>query len=113
MKVLLFAAAAVISLSACQGTPVGDAMIGKEKLAQMDDEYCRSIGAKPGSTPYMQCRMFKTDQRERNHRSAYQRAAAGFAGAGQSYGNAMQQNANRRVTCNSNTYGTTTTTNCY
>lgn len=84
---------AILAASGCQGTPIGDAMIGKEKLAQMDDEYCRSIGAKPETPMYIQCRMYKTAERDRGHQAAYQRAGAGFANAGQSYGNAMQNNA--------------------
>jgi hypothetical protein len=51
MKRLLVVAA--VLLVGCQGTPIGDAMIGKEKLAQMDDEYCQSIGATPKSDAYV------------------------------------------------------------
>lgn len=84
-------------LAGCQGTPVGDAMIGKEKLAQMDDEYCQSIGARPKSDAYVQCRMFKTSQREQSHRAAFARAGAGMQAAGAS----MQGNTyiRRPVNC--------------
>ncbi|RAS13558.1 hypothetical protein [Ensifer adhaerens] len=88
MKRLVAAFCAAISLSTCQGTPIGDAMIGDEKLAQMDDQYCRSIGEAPQTQAYAQCRMMKTAQREQSHQQAYQRAA-GFAAAGAS----MQQSA--------------------
>lgn len=97
MNRVVAAALAAISLSACQGTPIGDAMIGEGKLAQMDDQYCQSIGAAPKSQAYVQCRMFKTAQREEGHRQAFRRAGAGFAAAGAS----MQQAAayNRPVNC--------------
>lgn len=79
-------------------------MIGKEKLAQMDDDYCRSIGGKPGTDSYMQCRMFKTSQRDAGHQMAFRRAGAGLAGVGAS----MQANAayQRPVTCTSTGSGT-------
>ena len=95
---------ALVGLAGCQGTPIGDAMIGPEKLAQMDDQYCRSIGAAPGSPSYVQCRMFKTSEREQNHRAAFARAGAGLRATGAS----MQNNAiaNRPVTCTSTTSGT-------
>lgn len=91
--------AAVAALTGCQGTPIGDAMIGKEKLAEMDSAYCQSIGATKGSDTYMQCRMFKDAERQRNHQAAFQRAGAGLSAAGRS----MQQNAamNRPVNCTS------------
>lgn len=87
----------VLALTGCQGTPIGDAMIGKEKLAEMDDQYCQSIGAKKGSDIYVQCRMAKTAERDSNHQRAFARAGAGFAGAGAS----LRQNAynNRPVSC--------------
>ena len=81
MKRLVAAFCAALSLSACQGTPIGDAMIGEEKLAQMDDKYCQSIGAGPKTQSYAQCRMMKTMQREQSHQQDRQRAA-GFAAAG-------------------------------
>lgn len=101
---LLVAVAAVLVLSGCQGTPIGDAMIGKEKLAAMDDEYCRSIGASPGTNGYLQCRMFKTSQREQGHQAAYQRAGASLAATGAN----MQSTAaaNRPVHCTSTASGT-------
>lgn len=105
MKRLIVFAAVV--LAGCQGTPVGDAMIGKAKLAMMDDEYCRSIGAVPKSDTYMQCRMYRDAQREQNHRAAFARAGAAFSAAGAS----MQ--ANRPVNCTSRRIGYTVSTSCY
>lgn len=94
-RVLLLVALA--ALAGCQGTPIGDAMIGEGKLAQMDDQYCQSIGARPKTDAYVQCRMFKTSQRDASHQAAFRRAGAGLQAAGAS----MQQNAyaNRTVNC--------------
>lgn len=78
---------AIAALSGCQGTPIGDAMIGNEKLARMDDQYCQSIGAKPGTDGYTQCRMFKTSERDRSHQLAFQRAGMGLSAAGASMQN--------------------------
>lgn len=96
--------AALLALGGCQGTPIGDAMIGKEKLAAMDDSYCRSIGAAPGSTAYMQCRVYKTSERNQNHQAAFQRAGASMAATGAN----MQNNAiaNRPINCTSTASGT-------
>lgn len=100
-----------IALTGCQGTPIGDAMIGKEKLAEMDDQYCQSIGARPASDAYIQCRLVKDTERQRNHQAAYRRAGAGLSAAGAS----MQNNAamNRQVNCTSTKWGNTVRTNCY
>lgn len=91
---LVFVGAA---LAGCQGTPIGDAMIGKEKLAEMDDQYCQSIGAKKGTDVYVQCRMVRTSERDASHQRAFARAAAGFAVAGAS----LRQSAynNRSLNC--------------
>ncbi|WP_210168462.1 hypothetical protein [Rhizobium sp. Leaf384] len=72
-------------------------MIGKERLAAMDDQYCRSIGAAPGSPTYAQCRMFKTSERSQSHQAAFRRAGAGLSATGAQ----MQNNAiaNRPVNC--------------
>ncbi len=115
MQKSLCAAVAVsclVLLTGCQGTPIGDAMTGPEKLAEQDDAYCKSIGTKPGSNPYIQCRMFKTAQREENHRQAFARAGASMSAAGAQ----MQANAamNRPVNCTSTKgYGGTIRTTCY
>lgn len=92
---------ALLALAGCQGTPIGDAMIGKEKLAAMDDEYCRSIGATPRTDTYAQCRMFRSAQRERSHQAAYQRASASMASTSASFNRAAANTtaANRTVTC--------------
>lgn len=96
-KMRITALSLLAILCGCQGTPIGDAMIGKEKLAAMDDQYCQSIGAKKGSDIYVQCRMAKTAQRDAGHQRAFQNAGAGLAATGAN----MQRNAynNRTVNC--------------
>lgn len=84
-------------LTGCKGTPVGDAIIGQKKLAAMDDQYCRSIGAKPGSDAYVQCRMFQTTQREQSHRLAFQHAGVGLQNIGANM--QMQAAMNRPRSC--------------
>lgn len=64
-------------LSGCAGSPVGDAIAGPEKLAQQDDEYCRSIGARPGTPNYTNCRLTVSQQRDARH--ANRLAIAGAA----------------------------------
>lgn len=32
--------------------------------AERDDEYCRSLGAQPGTPLYVQCRLFRDQQRQ-------------------------------------------------
>jgi hypothetical protein len=54
-------------LSACAGSPVGDAIAGPEKLAQQDDAYCVSIGAQLGTPAYTDCRLRMTQMRENKH----------------------------------------------
>jgi hypothetical protein len=100
----LFAVATLLALTGCQGTPIGDAMIGPEKLAQMDDQYCRSIGAAPGTAPYMQCRMHKTAERNQSHQAAFRTAGAGL----QATGAQMQNNAMARRPINCTSTGTST-----
>lgn len=104
MRLWVVGVVGMLVVTGCQGTPVGDAMIGSEKLSQMDDQYCQSIGAKPKTDAYVQCRMFKTSQRDQSHQLAFQRAAAGL----QATGAQMQQNAyaNRPINCTSTATGT-------
>ncbi len=105
------AIALVAGLAGCAGTPIGDALTGKEKLAEQDDAYCRSIGGVPGTTPYMQCRMFRADQRQRSHQAAFSRASASMAATSASY---SQQAASRPINCRS-VYAAdgAVRTNCY
>lgn len=78
-----------------------------------EDAFCRSIGAKPGSEAYTNCRMTMRQQllasqaQERVERS---RASDAMALAGASL---MQPRpVAAPVTCTSNTFAGTTTTNC-
>lgn len=104
-RVLLLIAA--IGLAGCQGTPIGDAMIGKERLAEMDSEYCQSIGATKGSATYTQCRLIKDTERQRNHQEAYRRAGTGLSQAG------ANMQANRPVTTNCSRFGNQVTCTSY
>ncbi len=58
---------ALLVLSGCAGSPVGDALAGPEKLAAQDDSYCQSIGLKFGSNEYANCRLIQSEQRDRRH----------------------------------------------
>lgn len=86
---------ALVCLSSCQGSVVGDALAGNEGLAKQDDAYCRSIGATPGKDIYVQCRLVATQNRQNRHASAwanYNRSVANM-------------NANRPRTTNCNSFG--------
>jgi hypothetical protein len=59
-----------LPLLGCAGSPVGDAIAGPEKLAQADDNYCKSIGFKFGTPNYANCRLTLTQQRQDRHLAA-------------------------------------------
>jgi hypothetical protein len=94
--------ALVLALSSCQGSVVGDAMAGKEGLAKQDDQYCQSIGAKPGTDVYVQCRMMAGQNRDNRHANAW-------ANYNRSVAN-MNANRPRNTSCNAfgNTLNCTT-----
>ena len=77
--VCILVASVTLFLHGCQGSVVGDAVAGKDGLARQDDEYCVSIGAKPGTDLYAQCRMFRTEDRGRKHDRAWARIRASQA----------------------------------
>jgi hypothetical protein len=54
MRWVVFAIA--LGLAGCAGS-VAERMISPEKVASREDEYCRSLGAEPGSSRYQDCRM--------------------------------------------------------
>jgi len=89
--------------------------------AKKDDEYCQSIGAKPGTETYTKCRLQLRAEGQSN-------SAAGVAQSQawqQNWNNFMQQQRaleaqvpqpnpyGNRFSCTSNRIGTLTTTNCY
>jgi hypothetical protein len=92
-------------VAGCAGSPIADAIVGPEKLAQQDDAYCRSIGAR--GSDYTACRLFMTKQRDDRHTAA--RMAIGDAF--QSAGEAMQRN--RQTTCTTTGPYTYRSTTCY
>lgn len=70
---------ALVLLSGCAGSVVGDAIKGPEKLAQEDDAYCRSIGAT--GPDYTNCRLLMTQRRDNKHGRALDRAAGALQAA--------------------------------
>ena len=70
MRRLLIIAAAALTLSACQTT--------EEMLAQ-DETYCERLGARAGTSVFVQCMMAREGQRI----EARQRAAQAFSVLGQ------------------------------
>lgn len=94
--------ALVCLLAGCQGSVVGDALAGREGLAKQDDQYCQSIGAKPGTDVYVQCRMASTQNRQSRHANAW-------ANYNRSVAN-MNANRPRNTSCNAfgNTLNCTT-----
>lgn len=79
MRCIAFVLAFGPLLGGCAGSIVGDAIAGPEKLAQQDDAYCQSIGAQPGSQPYMACRMQRDQLREAHHQRGAAMVGAGAA----------------------------------
>jgi hypothetical protein len=61
------ALAAFLTLSGCAGSIVGDAIAGPERLAQADDDYCRSIGLQFGTADYANCRENRMNRRDAHH----------------------------------------------
>ena len=74
-----------------------------------DDAECRQIGARPGTDIYVQCRMFKQQQRTRKAEADAASSAALLA-----YGSQMMAGPSRlETTCTSTRMGFQTVTNCY
>ena len=84
------------SLLGCQGSVVGDAMAGKQGLDKQDNDYCVSIGAQPGSSTYVQCRMQMTTNRQNRHAMAWNNYNRGVANMNAS----MAANRPVNTTCN-------------
>jgi hypothetical protein len=70
-------------LTGCAGSIVGDAIAGPERLAQQDDAYCQSIGARSGTQSYMDCRLLRDQNREMHHARGAAMVGAGAAIASQ------------------------------
>lgn len=65
--------AAAASLGACQSmTP--------EEVSTADDAQCQALGARPGSNPYVECRLFLQAQREQEADDRRRRFALALAG---------------------------------
>jgi len=89
------------------GPGYGEAFLSKTKIAEKDDATCQSYGFNPNTEAYGVCRMQQADLRNQAIHSQRQGAMAGLA--------IIQASQPRRVmtNCTSNTFGRTTTTNCY
>jgi hypothetical protein len=70
-----------LTLGGCAGSPVGDAIAGPAKLAQVDDAYCRSIGVEADTPGYANCRQTLTQNRDEYHVMEVARAKAAVAAA--------------------------------
>lgn len=92
---LLLAVAATAGCFALSATPSRAELFHKLHAAH-DDEFCQSIGAKPGTSLYVQCRLERDEQRQ--------------AGARAAFGTYMM---NRPKTCYTSGFGNVLTTHCY
>lgn len=70
MRIFLVISASFM-LSGCAGSIVGDAIAGPERLAQADDNYCRSIGLQFGTSDYASCRENAMGRRDAHHARGY------------------------------------------
>ena len=95
MRITLTLLAASL-VAGCAGSPIADAIVGPEKLAQQDDTYCRSIGAT--GSDYTTCRLFMTKQRADRHTAALNGLAEGLQAAGDSFSRNGQRNSTTCVT---------------
>jgi hypothetical protein len=76
-----------------------------------EDTECRQIGARPGTDIYVQCRMFKQQQRAQK-----EQADAASSDALLAYGSQMMagpQTTTLQANCTSTRMGFQTVTNCY
>lgn len=76
-----------------------------------DDAGCRQMGARPGTDIYVQCRMFKQQQRTQKEQADAASSAALLA-----YGSQMMagpQTTTLQANCTSTRMGFQTVTNCY
>ena len=76
-----------------------------------DDTECRQMGARPGTDIYVQCRMFKQQQRAQK-----EQAEAASSDALLAYGSQMMagpQTTTLQANCTSTRMGFQTVTNCY
>ncbi|MCJ2085502.1 hypothetical protein MKK88_05770 [Methylobacterium sp. E-005] len=95
---IVIVAAALLALTGCKST---------EQRAAEADDFCRSIGARPGSDAYVQCRL--AQQQRQDAERARKRAAIneGLDDVQRSV------SGNRPVNCTSTRLGNTVNTNCY
>jgi hypothetical protein len=109
---------AALALSACQKTVAEMTWPEKKQLAQEIIARCEKDGEKQGTPSFDACARSYVNQEIAQRQDARNRAreaglilAAGIANASAGYGAAAS--ASRPVSCTSNRYGSTVTTNCY
>jgi hypothetical protein len=73
----------MLGLGGCAGSPVGNMIAGPEKLAQQDDAYCQSIGARYGTPEYTNCRLVTAQQRDQRDAARLANSAALMASGAQ------------------------------
>ena len=96
-------------MTGCAGHPINDALTGTEKLAQQDDAYCRSIGARGPS--YTTCRLSMTQQRNNRLTEWRNGVADGLESAGRSFDRAAERNT--PTTCTTTGPYQARQTSCY
>ena len=103
MRRLMIIAAAALTLSACQTTD--------EMLAQ-DETYCERLGARAGTSVFVQCMMAREGQRV----EARQRAAQAFSALGQQLSQPAPQQQpvmHQSVNCTTRRAGWDVHTTCF
>ena len=110
---------AVVLVTAALGGCITKAIQEKEtsEAGPKHDAYCQSIGAKPGTDTYAQCRLtmlsqLRTDQAETRARLSAAGDAVIAAGAQIQANAAAQAAANRPVNCTSVRTGNFVNTSC-
>lgn len=106
MRMVLVVGVTALALVGCQSAG---------QYAVADDSYCASLGAKPGSDAYVQCRLTLRQQHAADQGAGFRAAAAAIGGAGDGLAQAQAANAaNRPLNCTSTNMGAgTVNTTCY
>jgi hypothetical protein len=118
MKRVVVVSLVALALTACQKTVDEMTWPEKKQLAQEIMARCEKDGEKPGTPLFDACVNSYVNQEITQRREAKNRSraaglilAGGLANAGAGYSAAAA--ASRPVSCTSNRFGSTVTTNCY
>lgn len=79
--------------------------VSPQQQARTDDRDCQGMGARPGTDVYVQCRMFKQQQRAQEDTAFRNRMAV--------LSTMYNTPAPRTINCTSHRMGTFTDTTCY